>query len=122
MREVCVQPVKDRFAQARRDAGRDDGHPGTDGIPIAAQLVDQRFQFGDAGRIRAEERIAVDLSKVARLDADRADLGEIAGMRMPRRSARYFRAIAPAATRITVSRADDQPPPIIAKPYFCWYV
>ena len=41
----------------------------------------------------------------------------------PCANARYFSAMAPAATRPIVSRAEERPPPDEARiPYFSWYV
>ena len=44
-------------------------------------------------------------------------------MTVPVLVARNFRAMAPAATRMAVSRAEARPPPRWSRtPYFAWYV
>ena len=59
----------------------------------------------------AEERVLPDRVPRLELDRDRAELGEMPADQDAVALASHFFAIAPAATRIVVSRADARPPP-----------
>ena len=69
VREVGIQPVEHRFAQARRHAARDHRDFRAERIALAADLPHEVFELLHARGIRAEERIVVGGLGLHRLDA-----------------------------------------------------
>jgi hypothetical protein len=101
-----------------------DGSPQPTGTPVAldgdlraariaglAQRVHERLELGDDRRVGDEERIRVDVRPVLERDRDGTELHEMAADRHAVALASHLRAIAPAATRTAVSRAEARPPP-----------
>src|ERR1700733_9067174 len=78
MRNVRVQAIEHRLAQARRHPARHHRDARTDGIALAANLPDQRLDLGDALRIGAEKRVLVGEGGIDRVEHQRADPAEIA--------------------------------------------
>src|SRR3954469_16021706 len=76
MRDVGIQPVKHRLAEAGRHARGDHRDAGADGISIAAYLPHQLLQLLDARRIRAEKRILISERRIDRIQVQSPDLAE----------------------------------------------
>ena len=110
-RELGVELAVDRRAPAGRNALGDDLDHRADRGAGLAHLVEMVGEAAPPPRRRAEERIAGDLVPVpARaVDLQLAHLDQRAANRS--RPGTTLRAIAPAATRAAVSRAEERPPP-----------
>src|SRR3569833_1234342 len=77
VRNVRIQTVEYRFAQAWRHTGGDNCDACTDRVALFANLPDQIFQLFHASGIGAEERILVRELGLYRVERERADLAEV---------------------------------------------
>ena len=73
-RQIRIELAEHRLAEAHGHVPRQHGHLGADGVPLSAQLVDQRRDVRHRRRVRAEEGVAVHGVEVRRRQRQIADL------------------------------------------------
>ncbi len=111
MGDVGIRAVKDRLAKSGGDATGNNGDFRADGVALffsarASVHLTRRFCPGPA-----EKRILLDLRPVFDFQRNVTHLGQAAANLNAKFLGEIFFAIAPAATRMAVSRAEERPPP-----------
>lgn len=110
MGDVGIQAVKDRLAKSGGYATGNDGDFRTNRV---AFFFSARISSSNASILSgpAEEWILLDLRPVFDFQWNVAHLGQATANLNAKFLGEIFLAIAPAATRIAVSRAEERPPP-----------
>ena len=78
VRDVRVQPIEHRLAEAGRHAARHHRDARADRVALRAHFPDELLELGEPGGVRTEERILVGEGGIHGLDRERADLAQVA--------------------------------------------
>lgn len=110
MGDVGIRAVKDRLAKSGGDTTGNNGDFRADGVAL---FFSARISSSNASILsgRAEERILFNQRPVFDFQRNVAHLGQAAADFNTKFLGEIFLAIAPAATRMAVSRAEERPPP-----------